>query len=66
MDPWSQQVYQKNIRDQYNERFELRHSFKREFDKARHNYAKKYGPMVDEKGTREMIIESLREAKFQG
>ena len=62
----SQQVYQKNIRDQSNERFESRHSFKKEFDKARHNYAKKYGPLVNEKGTREMIIKDLRDAKFQG
>ena len=62
----SQQVYQKNIRDQSNERFESRHSFRKEFDKARHNYAKKYGPMVNEKGTREMIITDLRDVKFQG
>ena len=62
----SQQVYQKNIRDQSNERFESRHSFRKEFDKARHNYAKKYGPLVNEKGTHEMIIKDLRDAKFQG
>ena len=62
----SQQVYQKNIRDQSNERFESRHSFRKEFDKARHNYAKKYGPLVDEKGTREMIIKDMRDAKFHG
>ena len=62
----SQQVYQKNIRDQSNERFESRHSFRKEFDKARHNYAKMYGPLVNEKGTREMIIKDLRDSKFQG
>ena len=62
----SQQVYQKNIRDQSNERFESRHSFRKEFDKARHNYAKKYGPLVNEKGTREMIIKDMRDVKFQG
>ena len=62
----SQQVYQKNIRDQSNERFESRHSFKKKFDRARHKYAKKYGPLVIEKGAHEMIIKDERDPKFQG
>ena len=62
----SQQVYQKNIRDQSNERFESRHSFKKKFDRARHKYAKKYGPLVIENGAHEMIIKDERDPKFQG
>ena len=62
----SQQVYQKNIRDQSNERFESRHSFKKEFDRARHKYAKKYGPIVIENGAHEMIIKDEKDPKFQG